>query len=64
MCVCVCVCVCFVCSSEGGGSEAGGDSQRSDVSFPRAGRLEHRQRNRDLWSPLWTTGETQYSFSK
>lgn len=36
------VCVCFVCSSEGGGSEAGGDSQRSDVSLPPAGRLQHR----------------------
>lgn len=49
-----------VCSSEGGGSEAGGDSQRSDVSFPPARRLQHSQRNRNLWSPLWTTGEAGY----
>uniref|UniRef100_A0A8C6LEK7 STAM binding protein like 1 n=1 Tax=Nothobranchius furzeri TaxID=105023 RepID=A0A8C6LEK7_NOTFU len=37
-------------------SEASGDSPRSDVSVPPAGQLQHLQRNRDLWHPLWTAG--------
>ncbi|XP_037611886.1 AMSH-like protease isoform X5 [Sebastes umbrosus] len=40
---------------EGGGSEAGGDTQRSDLPLPPAGRRQHRQRDRDLRRPLWTT---------
>lgn len=53
-----------VCSSEGGGSETGGDSQRSDVSFPAARRVQHGQRDRDLWSPLWTAGETRLGLTE